>query len=68
MFLTDGSSPVKKWLFIWNVYMEEGYKTNIFGMINRSNVCHWKMSEQNINSEFVVNFLEDLSFKYRKRR
>ncbi|GEN78228.1 transposase [Chryseobacterium hagamense] len=36
-------------------------------MINRSNVCHWKMSEQNINSEFVPNFLEDLSFKIQKK-
>lgn len=49
------------------VYVEKGYKTNIFGMINRSNVCHWKMSEQNINSEFVVSFLEDLSFKIHKK-
>lgn len=49
------------------VYVEKGYKTNIFGMINRSNVCHWKTTEQNINSEFVINFLEDLSFKIQKK-
>ena len=49
------------------VYVEKGYKTNIFGMINRSNVCHWKTTQQNINSEFVINFLEDLSFKIQKK-
>lgn len=49
------------------IYVEKGYKTNIFGMINRSNVCHWRASPQNINSEFVVRFLEDLSLKIKKK-
>lgn len=49
------------------VYVEKGYKTNIFGMINRSNVCHWETTQQNINSEFVINFLENLSFKIQRK-
>ncbi|CAA7196356.1 hypothetical protein CHRY9293_02453 [Chryseobacterium potabilaquae] len=24
------------------IYLEKGYKTNIFGIINRSNVCRWE--------------------------
>lgn len=49
------------------VYVEKGYKTNIFGMINRSNVCHWETTQQNINSEFVIIFLENLSFKIQRK-
>lgn len=48
------------------IYVEKGYKTNIFGLISRANQCHWKTTQQNIDSQFVCQFLEDVSFKIMK--
>jgi transposase len=45
------------------VYVEKGYKTNIFGLISRDNTFHWGVCSDNITSKFVVNFLDDLSLK-----
>jgi transposase len=49
------------------IYTEKSYKINIFGLISRNNQCHWAISEQNINSEFIIENLEDLSFKIKKQ-
>jgi transposase len=49
------------------VYVEKGYKTNIFGLISRDNQCHWAMTSENIDSQFVVEQLDDLSFKINKK-
>ena len=39
------------------------YKINVFGLISRTNQCHWAMTQQNIDSQFVVNHLGNLSLK-----
>lgn len=49
------------------IYTEKSYKINIFGLISRDNQCHWETSEQNINSQFIIEKLEDLSFKINKQ-
>lgn len=48
------------------IYVEKGYKINIFGLISRQNQCHWASTEQNIDSQFVIEQLDDLSFKIKK--
>ena len=48
------------------IYVEKGYKVNIFGLISRTNQCHWEMTQQNIDSQFVVNHLDILSLKITK--
>lgn len=48
------------------VYTEKAYKINIFGLINRANECYWASTQQNIDSPFIVNHLDDLSFKIKK--
>ena len=49
------------------IYVEKGYKVNIFGLINRSNECHWQMTQKNIDSQFIVNYLDELSLKITKK-
>lgn len=48
------------------IWVEKGHKMNCLGLISRQNQCHWATTEQNIDSAFVKNFLDDLSFKIRK--
>jgi transposase len=48
------------------IYVEKAYKTNIFGLISRACQCHWAMTEQNIDSQFVCQFLDELSLKIKK--
>lgn len=48
------------------IYTEKGYKINVFGLIGRTNQCHWTSTQQNIDSQFVVDHLDDLSFKIKK--
>lgn len=49
------------------IYTEKSYKINVFGLISRDNRCHWAINEQNINSKFIIEELEDLSFKIKKQ-
>ncbi len=49
------------------IYVEKAYKTNIFGLINRANQCWWAMTQQNIDSQFIVQYLDELSFKIKKQ-
>lgn len=42
---------------------EKSYKFNCFGMINRQSQCHWKVTQENINTGFVLSFLEKLSLE-----
>jgi Transposase and inactivated derivatives len=46
---------------------EKSYKFNCFGLINRQSQCHWQVTQQNINTEFVLEFLEKFSFEIRKK-
>lgn len=48
------------------VRVEKGYKMNIFGLISRSNQCHFELTEQNIDSHFVVEMLDKLSLDIKK--
>lgn len=48
------------------IYTEKAYKINIFGLINRANQCYWESTQQNIDSQFIVNYLDDLSLKIKK--
>jgi len=45
------------------ILSEKAYRINCFGLINRQSQCHWATTEQNIDTQFVMNFLDDLSFK-----
>ena len=47
--------------------VEKGYKINIWGLISRNNQIHWASTEQNIDSNFVFNQLEKLSFQIQKQ-
>jgi hypothetical protein len=49
------------------IYTRKGYKMNIFGLISRNNACSWASTEQTINSEFVMQHLDHLSFQINKQ-
>lgn len=46
--------------------VSKGYKINIFGLISRSNVCHWTSTETTINGQFLRQYLERLSLTIKK--
>jgi transposase len=48
------------------IYVEKSYKMNIFGLISRTNECAYKTTEQNIDSQYVCQFLEEFSFQIKK--
>ena len=48
------------------VFVERRYKINCFGIINRQNDCLWKTTTTNINSNFVIEFLDKLSLNIKK--
>jgi transposase len=48
------------------IYVEKAYKTNILGLISRNNQFHWAMTQDNINSEFVCQFLDEISCNIKK--
>ena len=45
------------------ILVEKGHKINIFGLISRDNHCHWAITQQNINSQFIIEQLDELSLK-----
>ena len=49
------------------ILAEKGHKVNCFGLISRSNDCHWATTTQNINSEFILEQLDLRYFKIRKQ-
>ena len=48
------------------ILVEKGHKLNCFGLISRTNEFHWATTEQNIDSCFVKEFLNNLSFNIKK--
>lgn len=48
------------------IYVEKGYRVNIWGLISRKNECHWATSERNITSQFVMEQLDGLSLSITK--
>jgi transposase len=49
------------------ILSEKAYKLNCFGFINRQNQCRWKITESNIDAQFVMEYLEDFSFQISKK-
>lgn len=45
---------------------EKSYKFNCLGFINRQSQCRWQVTEENINTEFVLDFLEKLSLEIQR--
>jgi len=45
------------------ILSEKAYKLNCFALINRKSECHWATTEESIDSKFVLEYLERLSFK-----
>jgi transposase len=49
-----------------SILVEKGYKMNVFGLINRQNICHWASTDENIDGVFIMKHLDDLSLKITK--
>jgi hypothetical protein len=49
------------------IEVQKGRSINLFGLISRSNDFLYKLSEKNINSNFIVEFFDNLSFKIEKK-
>jgi len=45
---------------------EKAYKVNCLGFISRENHCLWQMTRENIDTQFVLEYLEKFSFQIRK--
>ena len=50
-----------------HIPVEKAYKVNILGFINRKSQYMGMMTENNISSEVVIDFLETLSFNIKKK-
>ena len=48
------------------ILSEKGHKVNCWGLISRKNQCRWVSTELNIDSHFVLQELENLSFTINK--
>jgi len=48
------------------VLSEKAYKINCFGMINRQSRCYWQATEENIDAQFIMDYLEKFSFQIHK--
>lgn len=62
-FCSEGYVP-RGWQFAdeqVSVEVAKGFKTNCLGLINRDCKCVWKTTKTNINSQFVVDFLDDFA-------
>ena len=49
------------------IAVEKDHKINIFGLISRTNQTHWTTTEKNIDTLFIFNQMEDLSFTIQKQ-
>ena len=49
------------------ILSEKSYQLNCFGFISRQNQCRWKTTEENIDSQFIVEYLEEFSFAITKK-
>jgi transposase len=45
---------------------EKSYKFNCFGIINGNSKCRYEITEENINAEFVIDFLDRFSFEIKQ--
>jgi transposase len=49
-----------------SILVEKGHKMNVFGLINRQNICHWASTDENIDGFFVMKQLDNLSLNITK--
>lgn len=49
------------------IEVQKGRSVNLFGMISRANEFVYKLSEKNINSDFIIEFLDSLSLKINRK-
>ena len=49
------------------ILSEKAYKLNCFGFINRQSRCWWKTTEDNIDAQFVLEYMENFSFLIDKK-
>jgi hypothetical protein len=47
--------------------VRKGYALNIFGLISRSNLCHWTSTESSINRQFLVEYLDRFCLSLKKQ-
>jgi hypothetical protein len=45
---------------------DKSYKFNCLGLINRQSQVRWQVTEQNIDTQFVMEFLEKFSFDIKR--
>lgn len=45
-----------------HISVEKSYKINVWGLISRNNDTYWATTEQNIDTQFLFDRLEKLSF------
>jgi hypothetical protein len=45
---------------------EKAYKVNCLGFISRENQCHWKMTTENVDTRFVLEYLEQFPLQIPK--
>jgi transposase len=48
------------------ILSDRSYKFNCLGLINRQNHCRWTVTEDTVNTDFVLSFLEQFSFEINK--
>lgn len=48
------------------ILAEKGHEVNCWGLISRESQCHWAITKQNIDAQFILQKLETLSFKINK--
>lgn len=48
-------------------FSEKSYKFNCFGCIDRQNRCRWQVTEENIDTAFILDFLERFSFDIQRK-
>lgn len=48
------------------ILVEKGHKINCWAMISRDNRCHWATTQQSIDTNFILEKLDTLSFQIKK--
>lgn len=48
-------------------FSEKSYKFNCFGLANRQSDCRYKVTKENINTEFILDFFEKFSFEIQQK-
>ena len=49
------------------IFSEKAYKLNCLGLISRQNVCHWQTTENTIDAQFVLEYMEKFSFQISRK-